>query len=130
MIRSIATAFVILAFSIPARAQEPQPDGWLTAGIIAGAALQTADAGLTVYGVQHGIFREVNPLLGWSQDEPAAYLVTRTALTVGAVWWLRNLGKRRPKAAKVSAWISAGLYGAVVIHNARLLSRQPGAVAP
>lgn len=130
MIRPVATVLVVLAFTVPARAQESQPDGWLTAGIIAGAALQTADIGLTVYGVQHGVLRETNPLLRWAQDEPAAYVVTRTALTAGAAWWLRDLGKRRPKTARVSAWIIAGFYGAVVIHNARQFTRRQGTLAP
>ena len=87
---------------------------WFLAAFI---AAQAADAGTTL-AVLHQGGRELNPLV----SNHAAQVITVKA-TSSAVYCViaKHLGKKHPRAAKVTTLVLAGVLAGVAIHNGRYL---------
>jgi len=81
--------------------------------LLAGGA---ADMGSTIYGLNTGLMREANPLIGGM--DPKIGLPVGAATEIGGVLLARKLlGKNHPKLLNVLTGALAGVHGGLAAHN-------------
>lgn len=88
---------------------------WLKGIIIAVLALNTLDAGLTLYVVLNGLATEANPFMETLIDRPILFVVVKTALVVFGCRLLWGL-KKRPLAVMAIFFAFLVYYGVLLFH--------------
>jgi hypothetical protein len=91
-------------------------------GTFVGAA--TADIAVSMYQIEQQNGRELG-FGAWWQDSPAAFAVSKAAMTAAFVYGLKRMHRSRPKTAMTLGIVATIVEGALVVHGASLSPAQP-----
>lgn len=107
----------------PQRAEEAHFLRPARAAILVYGVGQMSDGFVTAWGLGSGELREMNPLLSWAEDRPAAMGIAKGALAAGSIYVLVKLHRKHPKATFWTAVGLGALQAYITVRNVRLLRR-------
>lgn len=118
-------SLAILAFSLSATAQEPQPKQHVWPEIVADtvwAGSAAVDVGLSQSCIQAGTCYEGNHLMASSAPGAA---VMEFGETAGSMWLFHHFRKHYPKLAWMIPGVNIGMHAASIIHIEYVRSNLP-----